>query len=175
MGYYKEHYARMKAQKAAGIPTRTIGGVEVESPVTLAEDSPWTAWLAALIDGEGHFDQTAAKITVNMCDRDILEKALACTGVGVITGPFPVRSPKHRPIWRWRVHRGADCWVLCHLMLPYLGERRTKEANNQCDLFRLGTAGKVIHGTRAYYKRGCRCEACWSANSDYQKERTRRT
>lgn len=147
--------------------TIAIGEVSVESAVRLTPDSPWTAWTAALLEGEGCFSRSPARITINMCDRDVLEKVLVCTGVGSITGPHARMKAHHRPVWRWRVSRAADCWVLCQLVLPWLGIRRKVEALLLCESFKTMTAGRVLHGTRAYYKRGCRCDACRRANHHY--------
>lgn len=170
-GYYRQHYARSVAAKAAGVPTRIVGCVEVESACSLQPESPETAWIAALLDGEGHFNSKPARITVGMCDRDVLEKALQYSGVGSLTGPYARDNPQHRPIWKWRVNRAADCWVIAHLVMPYLGARRSQEAARMCEPFATATAGKVIHGTRAYYKRGCRCPECVGANSSYVRQR----
>jgi hypothetical protein len=169
--YWAHRRVRTTAKYAAGVPTRTIGGFEVDSAVTLQPEDPMTAWLAALMDGEGHFGYNPPKISINMCDVDVLEKALACTGVGALTGPYKRGEPHHKPIYRWRVSRAADCWVICHLILPWLGIRRTQEALRQCESFRTMTAGKVMHGTRAYYKRGCRCESCCEAQRLYARTR----
>lgn len=170
-GYYRDHYAKQVAAKAAGVPTRSIGGFEVESACILQAESPWAAWLAALLDGEGNFASKPAKISVSMCDRDVLEKALLCTGIGSLTGPYMTENPRHTPTWRWRVSRAADCWVIAHLVLPYLGQRRSEEVARMCEPFKTATAGKVIHGTRAYYKRGCRCPECVRANRSYVRLR----
>jgi hypothetical protein len=56
------------------------------------------AWIAGLLEGEGHFAPKA--IIVNMTDRDVLERLAALTG-GRLNGPYTYKNrPTSKPYYR---------------------------------------------------------------------------
>jgi hypothetical protein len=63
--------------------------------------TPEIAWVAGLLEGEGTFGMSdrAICISINMIDRDIIERVGALLG-GRVYGPHVRGSERHKPIWR---------------------------------------------------------------------------
>lgn len=89
------------------------------------------AYLAGIIDGEGHIGLTDRKsegrengtkltIEVQMCDREPIDLLHETFGGSLI---FRERKAPHRGYWRWRVtHKAArECY---EALLPYLRLKR---------------------------------------------------
>ncbi len=133
----------------------------------------WTreniAWIAGIIEGEGCFQMTnnAINIVVNMTDEDVIRKIHRLSGLGRFWGPL--ENPPHKPMYRWRVSDGFGVYAMLAAIHPYLGVRRQTRCE---ELMRWFAKRKVwkskIHGTRARFKAGCRCEPCKRACYDYQ-------
>lgn len=96
------------------------------------------AWAAGLFEGEGTWIVRSPKgrgnptvvITLQMCDRDVVERFAAIMGCGKVTkgDRREEQNPRHRAIWRWGTAKRADCLRIARMLLPYLGERRTAKA-----------------------------------------------
>lgn len=139
---------------------RIVDDTAVATSVAVTSHDPMLAWLAGLLEGEGYFCKDPLIIALNMTDEDVVRKACHVAGCGSIIGPLPTRKAHHKPIWRWKVSRAVDVWVLTTLMRPYMGARRCARFEEINQTYADMTVGKVMHGTRAQYKRGCRCQEC---------------
>jgi hypothetical protein len=160
-----------KAAHAAGLVTRTIGGRTVLSAVTLLESDPHLLWLAGLLEGEGHFQQSPSNIVLLMTDLDVVQRACDMSLCGNMNGPFLKDKPNHKPIWRWKVSKAADVWVLGNLLLPHMGVRRAGAIKRMLMALRAVKTCDVRHGTTAQYRRGCRCDDCKGAWTHYNRTR----
>jgi hypothetical protein len=129
------------------------------------------AWLAGIVEGEGYISASPARINVNMCDKDVIDKILFVSGCGSITGPLQPKNKRHKPSWRWQVSTEKHSYALLVVILPYLCERRSKSAVGAIASFlsKPTRQSKHTHGTRASYKAGCKCRLCLDAVSIYQK------
>lgn len=105
---------------------------------------PDAAYLAGLIDGEGHVTvcrtdtSKSAKgctrglayrssITVAMTDLPVLEWAKELTGLGSICSK-KVNEAKHKPAWTWGVWSG-EARTLAGIILPYARIKRAQLEN----------------------------------------------
>lgn len=169
--YEADRRARGKEAHQAGLPSRTIGGREVLSSVTLSADDPALQWLAGLLEGEGHFQKSPGNIVLNMTDLDVVKRACDIGGCGRLNGPFKRPQPHYTPIWRWKVSKAADVWVLGNLLLPHMGVRRSGAIKRMLAATLSVKTCEVMHGTTAQYRRGCRCVDCVGAFSSYCRDR----
>lgn len=100
-----------------------------------------TAWLAGILEGEGSFlyfeydhrgprcGTNLVRIQMSSTDRDILERVARLVGVGRVRS-LPDRPRFGRkPQWGWSIQAKADVRELTLRLLPWLGERRTEQAN----------------------------------------------
>ena len=90
------------------------------------------AWLAGILEGEGCFtfgSNRQPKIVVVMSDEDIIRRAHAWSGVGVVYGPrVPKTGHNIKPLWYWHVSARAEVALVIEQVLPLLGARRAKRA-----------------------------------------------
>lgn len=92
-------------------------------------DAETRGWLAGLLEGEGWFGiyrvgaRSGPEISVNMIDRDIIERVAELFG----TKPYGPRiyktRPEAQPYYRARL-RGKRAAELMKQLYPMLGERR---------------------------------------------------
>jgi hypothetical protein len=87
------------------------------------------AWLAGLLEGEGSFIATAKSLAIqaSMTDRDVIERLVAVTGVGIVH-PTKPQQAHHKVAWFWQVKRRAHMRHVAEAVLPWLGERRRAAA-----------------------------------------------
>jgi hypothetical protein len=95
------------------------------------------AWLAGLIEGEGHMRSdikasqydfiTKIIMKVVMVDEDIIQRCLAISGVGRVWGPISPKDPKNKPTWAWQVASREDVVALMTKLRPLMGERRQRQ------------------------------------------------
>jgi hypothetical protein len=89
------------------------------------------AWAAGLYEGEGSLTKRktdkGAFISLNMTDKDVVEKIYNVTGVGSFFSIPSAEKGNRKPQWRWQVGKWEDVVDLLRLFLPYLGERRKKK------------------------------------------------
>lgn len=93
------------------------------------------AWVAGLFEGEGSIGirlpsvrAKTMRVTLQLVsvDRDVLVKLQSIAG-GKLYGPYGPYSTQRQPYYMWSVvNKEAQRWL--HLMLPYLGDRRSKRA-----------------------------------------------
>ncbi len=101
-------------------------------------------WAAGIFEGEGSivFCNTKGyifpRLSVKMCDEDVLCKFGEIVGVPKISGPYmttQLKSNKHwRPAYEWRTAKRVEVARILSLFLPYLGNRRAYKALNALDL-----------------------------------------
>lgn len=92
------------------------------------------AWLAGLLEGEGAFfiswketdgyRYPAFRIAMNLTDEDVLRRAAAIAGVGLVRGPYQQPNSKHKQFWRWYVNRRDHVYALLVAIHQFMGERR---------------------------------------------------
>lgn len=136
----------------------------------------WTreniSWLAGLLEGEGCFqvrNGCSIDITLNMTDRDVVERAHSVSGVGYFLGPY-LRGD-YKPIWRWRVSRGDHVYAICVAVLPFMLARRSAKILEVMSAFvAQGTQEGRLCGWNAKYLKGCRCEECRAARATYVRK-----
>lgn len=90
------------------------------------------AWLAGLLEGEGHFTIHGSshtsrwprpKLTLGMTDEDIVIRAAQLMG----TNKYSIRSePRRRDFFRVTV-TGERCAQVMRDILPYMGQRRAQK------------------------------------------------
>lgn len=91
------------------------------------------AWLAGLVEGEGCFTcnrksksnlryADCPAFAMAMTDLDIVQRAQAVTGLGLIKGPYT--KGRSKPIYYWYVSKAHEASALALWLYPYLGERR---------------------------------------------------
>jgi hypothetical protein len=96
-------------------------------------------WAAGLFEGEGTWivrsprgkgTKPTCVITLQMCDRDVVERFATVMNCGKVTkgDNREEKNPNHRPIWRWSTARRADCLRIAEMFLPYMGNRRARKA-----------------------------------------------
>ena len=88
----------------------------------------WWARVASLLDAEGCIRKNQACIDIRMCDKDLIQMCFDVTGV---RNNMTVRTLKSGKLQYGIYITGKDQVERClKRMLPYLGERRTQQANN---------------------------------------------
>jgi len=87
------------------------------------------SWLAGIIEGEGCFGtfKRHGLLRVVMTDRDIIERLLAVSGVGVVSA-LTKRAAHHRTPYAWTVARAENVRDCILHVSPLLGERRRAAA-----------------------------------------------
>lgn len=101
--------------------SRTFGGSQ----------SAADAWLAGLFEGEGCISHDVQKVgkrrmlSIVNTDIDVLERALAVAGHGVIVRKKVTGNRK--PVWVWKVQKWREVLVVAKRIQPYLLSRRSKK------------------------------------------------
>lgn len=88
-------------------------------------DTSW-AWLAGLFEGEGCISFVGVNsvlLTIQMTDRDVIERCAKITGAGNVRGP--VIRPGVKDQWYWKVGKVDDILAILDEIEPYFGERRS--------------------------------------------------
>lgn len=103
--------------------------IELPSPTELH-------WLAGILEGEGSFMMSRntvrgkvylyPKITVNMTDRDIIERVATLFGTGVYDLPLETNFPNRKYQFRAQV-TGTPAAQFMELLLPIMGNRRSEK------------------------------------------------
>ena len=101
------------------------------------------AWAAGLFEGEGCMSiqdrrnrQTGYRLSIEMTDKDIVERFQNLMGVGNIT----TRQRRHwKPTYTWRMNRRDEVRRILNLLLPYFGNRRAHKALDILDDLELAT------------------------------------
>lgn len=112
--------------------------------MTRAEE---VAWAAGLFEGEGSIfiHRYTIRMQLGTCDLDVLERFHKIMGCGRIYGP-EIRTPPHRPLWRWIVQKQSEIPQASELLSPYLGERRRNALERAWHnyLTRSEIAGQIV-------------------------------
>lgn len=125
---YYQRYGRSRCPRCAG-KMRTTSTMcaacherEVPAPRQMSEAE--VAWVAGIVEGEGSFDKTRARLAVAMTDRDIIERLHRVTGIGNVYFDRPGARAHHKPSSCWYVSRREHVGHIVGLMYPWLGQRR---------------------------------------------------
>lgn len=93
------------------------------------------AWLAGLFEGEGTAyaskktkakPRSSIRAVIAMTDRDVVHRIAQATGLGRICQQ---ELPSGKISYRWTVAGAKDFRKFMDWILPWLGERRTKQLN----------------------------------------------
>lgn len=105
----------------------------------MSKTANWTReniiWLAGLLEGEGCFylrkqragnGRSVPTISLEMTDRDVVERAKWIAGVGgaIGTKDRSNRPFNAKPIHHWIVQSQWEAAALMYAVFPWLGERR---------------------------------------------------
>jgi hypothetical protein len=89
------------------------------------------AWFAGLFEGEGCITidkrNTGGRLLITMSDKDTIDhvnRLFPCLGIKTT---YPA-NPKHGPYYTWKLNDPQKMRHIVNLILPYLGKRRTKKA-----------------------------------------------
>ena len=82
-------------------------------------------WLAGLLEGEGHFGfhNRKAQVSLQMTDRDVVERAAKIIGQRVNGPYYDTRAPRRKPYWATSCVAGKAAGLMMTLYRD-LGERR---------------------------------------------------
>jgi hypothetical protein len=106
----------------------------------LAEIAPYELyWLAGLLEGEGCFSARLnggfrdILVTVQMTDRDVVEKVQRLTGIGTV-GVKRDKRPNRKTLYEWYA-TGANAYQLMQRLLPLMGERRAAKITELIQIY----------------------------------------
>lgn len=94
------------------------------------------AWLAGILEGEGSFmawirtrGDRGVRIQMGSTDKDILDRIADMVSIGTVR-LVPAQHNKFgtKPLWIWALTSKTDVRILAQRLLPWLGERRRKQA-----------------------------------------------
>ncbi len=94
------------------------------------DDSDW-AWLAGIFEGEGCITFTGRNsvcLSVNMTDRDVVERCLHLTGVGSLYSRSETRG-RAKTLWGWQIANQDGVRQVLAGIRPWLGNRRGARAD----------------------------------------------
>ena len=113
----------MRPKNLLGIPWRVAFALQAPQYLGRIHNETDRAWLAALTDGEGCItilrttsphgsgDSYPPVISVRMCDRQMIDKAMELVGCnGDSPAQYPASMEGQRPAYQWRIHgrKAAD-------------------------------------------------------------------
>lgn len=136
-----------------------------------------TAWLAGLLEGEGHigvFEKRSTtgrmyptlRLQLNMTDEDVVRRAHTVAGVGGVRGPLTPSQENRKPVWSWTVYRRDDVVQVLGLIRPWMGQRRGDRIDEALAAYERSGRPSWRHGTRqGYEKHRCHCDDCRAANT----------
>lgn len=112
------------------------------------------AWLAGLLEGEGHFRMDARggyaypSVELNMADLDIVERATQIMhDIGHGQAQLKQRTARQPPgrLTQWRiVVNGVAAELVMLAILPYMGERRSQRIKEILEERRRGRAVRTV-------------------------------
>lgn len=91
-----------------------------------------------MIDAEGTIKRshrTSLTVSINMTDRDILERMSSLFG-GNISGPR--HYPRRKPIWVWNLCGALPCYAVLVALFPWFGARRQGQVRRAVSHFAGG-------------------------------------
>ena len=145
------------------------------------------AWVAGLLEGEGSFVLGARgnrvdkpkiqqiQITCGMTDRDVMLKLHQVVGIGntYLERRRDPRRSNVKQMYIWNASKRADVVPFLKLIRPHMGDRRGAKID---ELLQYAEDNPLIYnqpvvcGTRRAYRKGCRCDRCRRAASDYARD-----
>lgn len=139
-----------------------------------------TAWVAGLLEGEGCFSLRNAKaskvkllqVSCGMTDEDTIRKLHRIIGFGnvhVARRCDPRRS-NAKLIYTWACARRNLTVPLLEAVRPHMGLRRGARIDEMLQYaldHPLYAPAPYEHGTTRTYAKGCRCDPCRTANTNY--------
>lgn len=136
-GLCRHHYKLWWKAHKRGRPSRYVPSAPPSatglygSPLPPPVDPPTaTPWLAGLLEGEGTFGVNGAypRISVDMCDRDVLERAASIMGAGRVSAKNVERNETNgwSPLFATALTGARAAELMCRLR-PWMGRRRTAE------------------------------------------------
>lgn len=152
----------------------------------MTTDSVKIAWIAGIVEGEGAIfvypkltrkgeRYYAYRVSVNMCDGDVLERLKSWSGLGRLSGPHKNGTTGHRPIYRWNADRRTDIEDFLKAIYPFMGKRRSARIDEVFATMKGNPPRKIWeHGTRQGYETGCRCAGCTAAHTRRFRARRRK-
>ena len=146
------------------------------------------AWVAGFLEGEGFFScQTSAKgyvrvlIGASSTDRDVLERLARLVPHSRVNGPYvPSEGSRGKKLtWRWSVCVRSQTVDLAEQMRPLMSARRREQIDAMLTHAASRPVGRQTrqlpsHGTRARYRRGCKCDECRAVENSYQRDYQRK-
>lgn len=82
-----------------------------------------SAWIGALIEGEGHIRQDGRGLIVEMVEVEPISTLLRFTGCGSVEY-YPARSIRHQDRWRWSVRRRREVQDILRQVHPFLAAKQ---------------------------------------------------
>lgn len=132
--------------------------------------NPSDAWLAGLFEGEGTIlahpgtgEAWWLRLAIEMTDEDVVKRAASVAGCGSVNGPYSrktrnfVGKTTFKPTYCWSVTRGQDVVDLVERLLPYLGDRRTRQVRQAVTQWELTRSTPE----RRFWKKVDRTGDCW--------------
>ena len=149
----------------------------------------WTdveiAWVAGLLEGEGHFgvtyDKRAIRVTCSMTDQDTIIKLHSIVG-GRLQSPADPSGGRKR-IYPWNLSVREEVVALITELRPYMSSRRQGAIDEMLQYDKdhpksPSRSGRPpAHGTYSRYtskKYACRCPDCKKANTLHMREYKRK-
>ena len=142
------------------------------------------AWVAGFLEGEGFFWIQRSKkgfyrlgLGVTSTDKDVLERLQHLIPGSRIQGPYKQHGLGTKPHCRWVLGMRGPAVQLLKELRPLMGQRRAARIDEllECHaLHPLQVTGRrqsiFDHGSRAMYRRGCRCAKCRAEEAGAQWE-----
>lgn len=96
-------------------------------------DDATIAWFVGLFEGEGciYIGKRAVQLTINMTDRDVVDRVDALFPSNGVTTLHPrptVLNAPRKPQYTWRINRADEVRKILTLSLPWFGKRRASAA-----------------------------------------------
>jgi hypothetical protein len=130
LGYCGMHWARQSRHGSTAIAQTYVNTRSRPGPNVGLWSRENLAWAAGIIEGEGCFKRshrTTLRISVNMTDKDILDRLQMMLG-GAVSGPHRY-EPRRKPIWCWNLCGALPCYAVIAALLPWFGKRRRSQAS----------------------------------------------
>jgi hypothetical protein len=120
-------------------------------------------WLAGLLEGEGWFgveQKRYPKVSLQMCDEDVVRQAKDLVSVGSIY--FAPREAPRKNAWVWQVS-GANAPALMMTLYPLMGERRKQAILTALHIWH--SVGVAYHFKANHHQGTKRCTRCFAVKS----------
>lgn len=99
------------------------------------EDEINIAWAAGLFEGEGCIffsytgDHIQARVEIRMTDKDVLERFALIVDRGEVKSRNYDQAPNSKKrVYKWGLYDAEGVRYVLNLLMPHLGERRSKKA-----------------------------------------------